>query len=153
VAKPWPTAEPPVTSSTAPVPSTVTRAPSSGPSPRFEGTFVRERLIDAIADRLGLDRVTARRRNLITATRRWRRSAGIRCRLICSAVALPANWSAQVSQSLSRKAAWMLRPAAARIVAPAIGGILFFEIAPLKRGSEAKLSGKITDFERACGRP
>ena len=34
---------------------------------RFEGTFVRERLIDAVADRLGLDRLTVRRRNLITA--------------------------------------------------------------------------------------
>ena len=43
-------------------PAATYRAPG-----RFEGTFVRERLIDAIADRLGLDRVTARRRNLITA--------------------------------------------------------------------------------------
>jgi aerobic carbon-monoxide dehydrogenase large subunit len=34
---------------------------------RFEGTFVRERLMDAIADRLGLDRLTVRRRNLIAA--------------------------------------------------------------------------------------
>jgi hypothetical protein len=34
---------------------------------RFEGTFVRERLLDAITDRLGLDRVAVRRRNLITA--------------------------------------------------------------------------------------
>ena len=34
---------------------------------RFEGSFVRERLVDAIADRLGLDRLTVRRRNLITA--------------------------------------------------------------------------------------
>lgn len=32
---------------------------------RFEGTFVRERLLDAIADRLDLDRVEIRRRNLI----------------------------------------------------------------------------------------
>jgi len=32
---------------------------------RFESTFVRERLIDAIAARLGLDRVEVRRRNLI----------------------------------------------------------------------------------------
>jgi CO/xanthine dehydrogenase Mo-binding subunit len=32
---------------------------------RFESTFVRERLIDAIAARLGLDRVEGRRRNLI----------------------------------------------------------------------------------------
>ncbi len=32
---------------------------------RFESTFVRERLLDAIADRLNLDRVEARRRNLI----------------------------------------------------------------------------------------
>jgi carbon-monoxide dehydrogenase large subunit len=32
---------------------------------RFESTFVRERLIDAIADRLDLDRVEVRRRNLI----------------------------------------------------------------------------------------
>ena len=32
---------------------------------RFEGTFARERLIDAIADRLGLDQVEVRRRNLI----------------------------------------------------------------------------------------
>ncbi|HEV2301440.1 MAG TPA: xanthine dehydrogenase family protein molybdopterin-binding subunit [Stellaceae bacterium] len=34
---------------------------------RFEGTFVRERLVDAVADRLGLDPVTVRRRNLIAA--------------------------------------------------------------------------------------
>jgi CO/xanthine dehydrogenase Mo-binding subunit len=32
---------------------------------RFESTFVRERLIDAIAARLGLDRIEVRRRNLI----------------------------------------------------------------------------------------
>ncbi|HEY2527588.1 MAG TPA: xanthine dehydrogenase family protein molybdopterin-binding subunit [Xanthobacteraceae bacterium] len=32
---------------------------------RFESTFARERLLDAIADRLGLDRVEVRRRNLI----------------------------------------------------------------------------------------
>jgi carbon-monoxide dehydrogenase large subunit/6-hydroxypseudooxynicotine dehydrogenase subunit gamma len=44
-------------------PAATYRAPG-----RFEGTFVRERLIDAIADRLGLDRVTARRRNLVTAS-------------------------------------------------------------------------------------
>ena len=34
---------------------------------RFESTFVRERLMDAIAARLGLDRVEVRRRNLISA--------------------------------------------------------------------------------------
>ena len=33
---------------------------------RYEGTFVRERLLDRIADQLGLDRVLVRRRNLIT---------------------------------------------------------------------------------------
>jgi CO/xanthine dehydrogenase Mo-binding subunit len=44
-------------------PAATYRAPG-----RFEGTFVRERLLDAVADRLGLDRVTARRRNLITAS-------------------------------------------------------------------------------------
>jgi carbon-monoxide dehydrogenase large subunit/6-hydroxypseudooxynicotine dehydrogenase subunit gamma len=32
---------------------------------RFEGSFVRERLMDAIADRLGIDRLEVRRRNLI----------------------------------------------------------------------------------------
>jgi aerobic carbon-monoxide dehydrogenase large subunit len=32
---------------------------------RYEGTFVRERLIDVIADRMGLDRMEIRRRNLI----------------------------------------------------------------------------------------
>ncbi len=32
---------------------------------RFESTFVRERLMDAIADKLGLDRIEVRRRNLI----------------------------------------------------------------------------------------
>ena len=42
-------------------PAATYRAPG-----RFEGTFVRERLIDAVADRLGLDRVEVRRRNLIT---------------------------------------------------------------------------------------
>lgn len=34
---------------------------------RYEGTFVRERLLDAIADRVGIDRVEVRRRNLIPA--------------------------------------------------------------------------------------
>jgi aerobic carbon-monoxide dehydrogenase large subunit len=43
-------------------PAATYRAPG-----RFEGTLVRERLLDAVADRLGLDRVTVRRRNLITA--------------------------------------------------------------------------------------
>ncbi len=43
-------------------PAATYRAPG-----RFEGSFVRERLIDAVADRLGLDRVTVRRRNLIGA--------------------------------------------------------------------------------------
>jgi len=41
-------------------PAATYRAPG-----RYEGSFVRERLIDAVADRLGLDRVTVRRRNLI----------------------------------------------------------------------------------------
>jgi aerobic carbon-monoxide dehydrogenase large subunit len=35
---------------------------------RFESTFVRERLIDAIAARLGIDRVETRRRNLIATS-------------------------------------------------------------------------------------
>jgi carbon-monoxide dehydrogenase large subunit len=43
-------------------PAATYRAPG-----RFEGSFVRERLVDAIADRLGLDRITVRRRNLIAA--------------------------------------------------------------------------------------
>jgi aerobic carbon-monoxide dehydrogenase large subunit len=43
-------------------PAATYRAPG-----RYEGSFVRERLIDAVADRLGLDRVTVRRRNLIGA--------------------------------------------------------------------------------------
>lgn len=33
---------------------------------RYEGTFVRERLLDRIADQLGVDRITVRRRNLIS---------------------------------------------------------------------------------------
>src|SRR5207245_11741340 len=44
-------------------PAATYRAPG-----RFEGTFVRERLLDAIAARLGLDPVTVRRRNLIAKT-------------------------------------------------------------------------------------
>ena len=43
-------------------PAATYRAPG-----RYEGSFVRERLLDAVADRLGLDRVTVRRRNLIGA--------------------------------------------------------------------------------------
>jgi CO/xanthine dehydrogenase Mo-binding subunit len=43
-------------------PAATYRAPG-----RYEGSFVRERLIDAVAERLGLDRVTVRRRNLISA--------------------------------------------------------------------------------------
>jgi aerobic carbon-monoxide dehydrogenase large subunit len=44
-------------------PAATYRAPG-----RYEGTFVRERLMDAVADRLGLDRLTVRRRNLIAAS-------------------------------------------------------------------------------------
>jgi len=44
-------------------PAATYRAPG-----RFEGTFVRERLLDAIAARLGLDPVILRRRNLIAST-------------------------------------------------------------------------------------
>jgi aerobic carbon-monoxide dehydrogenase large subunit len=43
-------------------PAATYRAPG-----RYEGTFVRERLMDAIAERLGLDPLTVRRRNLIAA--------------------------------------------------------------------------------------
>src|SRR6202043_476393 len=41
-------------------PAATYRAPG-----RYEGTFVRERLMDAIAQRLGIDRIALRRRNLI----------------------------------------------------------------------------------------
>lgn len=44
-------------------PAATYRAPG-----RFEGSFVRERLLDAIAERVGLDRVEVRRRNLIAAS-------------------------------------------------------------------------------------
>ena len=43
-------------------PAATYRAPG-----RFESTFVRGRLMDAVADKLGLDRIEVRRRNLITA--------------------------------------------------------------------------------------
>ncbi|MGE5270738.1 MAG: xanthine dehydrogenase family protein molybdopterin-binding subunit [Thiohalocapsa sp.] len=43
-------------------PAATYRAPG-----RYEGSFVRERLIDAVADRLGLDPLEVRRRNLIAA--------------------------------------------------------------------------------------
>src|SRR3954454_1033025 len=41
-------------------------APYRAPG-RFESTFVRSRLMDAVADKLGLDRIEVRRRNLIPA--------------------------------------------------------------------------------------
>jgi len=44
-------------------PAATYRAPG-----RYEGTFVRERLMDAIAARLGIDPVEVRRRNLIAST-------------------------------------------------------------------------------------
>ena len=44
-------------------PAATYRAPG-----RYESTFVRERLLDALADRLGLDRIEVRRRNLIPAS-------------------------------------------------------------------------------------
>ncbi len=44
-------------------PAATYRAPG-----RFESTFVRERLMDAVAERLGIDRIEIRRRNLIAAT-------------------------------------------------------------------------------------
>ncbi|HEY4471248.1 MAG TPA: xanthine dehydrogenase family protein molybdopterin-binding subunit, partial [Stellaceae bacterium] len=42
-------------------PAATYRAPG-----RYEGSFVRERLLDAVADRLALDRIEVRRRNLIS---------------------------------------------------------------------------------------
>jgi carbon-monoxide dehydrogenase large subunit/6-hydroxypseudooxynicotine dehydrogenase subunit gamma len=44
-------------------PAATYRAPG-----RFEGSFVRERLIDAIAQHLGIDAIEVRRRNLVTAS-------------------------------------------------------------------------------------
>ncbi len=44
-------------------PAATYRAPG-----RFESTFVRSRLMDAVAERLGLDRIEVRRRNLIAAS-------------------------------------------------------------------------------------
>jgi CO/xanthine dehydrogenase Mo-binding subunit len=44
-------------------PAATYRAPG-----RYEGTFVRERLLDVVAAKLGLDRIEVRRRNLIPAT-------------------------------------------------------------------------------------
>ena len=44
-------------------PAATYRAPG-----RFESTFVRSRLMDAVADQLGLDRIEVRRRNLIAAS-------------------------------------------------------------------------------------
>ena len=44
-------------------PAATYRAPG-----RYEGTFVRERLMDAVATKLGLDRIEVRRRNLIPAS-------------------------------------------------------------------------------------
>lgn len=44
-------------------PAATYRAPG-----RYEGSFVRERLMDAVANRLGLDPIEVRRRNLITKT-------------------------------------------------------------------------------------
>lgn len=43
-------------------PAATYRAPG-----RFESTFVRERLMDAVAEKLGIDRIEIRRRNMITA--------------------------------------------------------------------------------------
>ena len=51
-----------------PIVDSKTRAATDLSLGRFEGTFVRERLVDAIADRLGLDRVTVRRRNARSST-------------------------------------------------------------------------------------
>src|SRR5258705_4486395 len=42
-----------------------TPAATYRPPGRYESTFVRERLMDAIAERVGIDRVEVRRRNLI----------------------------------------------------------------------------------------
>jgi carbon-monoxide dehydrogenase large subunit/6-hydroxypseudooxynicotine dehydrogenase subunit gamma len=44
-------------------PAATYRAPG-----RFESTFVRERLMDAVADKLGIDGIELRRRNMITAS-------------------------------------------------------------------------------------
>ena len=100
---------------------------------RYESTFVRERLMDAIAQRLGLDRVEVRRRNLIAKERdavsrgRSRRSAPTSCSIpatmrglldkalaarqvgraageTCAGAAPPANASAPGLRSSSRRA-------------------------------------------------
>ena len=58
---------------------------------RYESTFARERLMDAIAQQLGIDRIEVRRRNLIDKSRdavrapahRARRRGGLRFRRLC----------------------------------------------------------------------
>ena len=50
---------------------------------RFESTFVRERLLDAIAAKVGIDRVEVRRRNLIAVSRDALRAADRNARHPC----------------------------------------------------------------------
>ena len=45
-------------------PAATYRAPG-----RFESTFIRERLVDAVASHLGIDPIEVRRRNAVTRTR------------------------------------------------------------------------------------
>ncbi len=111
-------------------PAATYRAPG-----RYEGSFVRERLIDAVADRLGLDRITVRRRNLIAAdgdavcpaAQRVGHRNRLRFRRLCAVArqgigadrlgdiagraeenAAPrASWSGPGSASLSTRAGWV----------------------------------------------
>ena len=50
------------------MPSNKTPAATYRAPGRFESTFVRSRLMDAVAAKLGIDRVEVRRRNLIPAS-------------------------------------------------------------------------------------
>ena len=113
---------------------------------RYESTFVRERLMDAIAAQLGIDRIEVRRRNLIDkaempyarplddARHRGRLDSGdyaglldkalaaiewTRCRRSCGAAARPANASAPGLRCSSRRAGSARSTACASSVDPA----------------------------------
>ena len=71
---------------------------------RFESTFVRERLMDAIAHKLGLDRIEVRRRNLIGKEQMpyARALDTLGTEIILDSATTPVSWTKRSTRSTGR---------------------------------------------------
>jgi carbon-monoxide dehydrogenase large subunit/6-hydroxypseudooxynicotine dehydrogenase subunit gamma len=92
---------------------------------RYEGTFAREHLLDVAADRLGLDRVELRRRNLLTPAEMPHRRAisALNTDMVLDA----GDYPALLDEAVTRTGSWRDEAVAARAAGRRVGyGVAVF---------------------------